>query len=436
MDNNLPGMRWREHMVARTMKVSLLLLATAIVPGSALAQGFALQNQNGAGTGNAYAGAAAAAEDASTVYFNPAGMAYLPSGQHLSGALTFLDRSLTFSDKGSDRLMVGPFAYPLGDNGGQAGGLALIPAAYWTMSLASGLHVGLGISPTFGNATEWSDTFVGRYQGVYSKITAINANPSIAWRANDVVSLGLGLSIVRFEADLRGMVPVAPLLPATADAKTRMSGSDTGYGYNLGAMFQLTPATRLGLTYRSKVDLQVEGHLEVPGMNLPAEVAIDLPDSASLALSHMTNDRLQLLGDFTWMGWSSIPAMVVKSPSSGAVLSNEPLNFKDSYRVGVGGQYKYDDTLRLRAGIAYDRSTVRNVADRTVRPPDASRTWLSIGLNHQFNKQTSIDVGYSHLFFDKASTDRANSNPSLSQVVRGSFDTAADILSVQLNHHY
>lgn len=415
-------------MVSRNIKISLLLAGSMAVAGGAFAQGFALQNQNGAGTGYAYAGAAAVAEDASTIYFNPAGMAYLPDGHHVSVALTLLDRSLKFNNNGSDRLS----SYPLGDNGGQAGGQALAPAGYWSMSVTPEWRVGLGVSPTFGSATEWSDTFIGRYQGVSSEIKAINANPSVAWRANDFFSLGLGLNVVKFEADLRGMVPVTALLPATVDAKTKLSGSDTGYGYNLGAMFQLAPATRLGLTYRSKIGLQVKGHLEAPGQSVPAEVSVELPDSASLAVSHMINERLQLLGDLTWTGWSSLPALVVKNQVSGAVLSNENIGFQDSYRLGLGVQYRYSDTLRLRAGIAYDQSAVHNAADRTVRLPDSDRTWLAFGFNHQLNKQTSVDAGYAHLFFDKAAIDRAK----LTQVVRGSFDASVDVFSVQLNRHY
>jgi long-chain fatty acid transport protein len=153
-------------------------------------------------------------------------------------------------------------------------------------------------------------------------------------------------------------------------------------------------------------------------------------------VSHLINERLQLLGDLTWTGWSSLPALVVKSQDSGTVKLNENLGFKDSYRLGLGVQYKYSDTLRLRAGIAYDQSAVHNAADRTVRLPDSDRTWLALGFNHQINKQTSVDAGYAHLFFDKAAIDRANSNPLLTQVVRGSFDASVDIFSAQLNHHY
>lgn len=402
------------------------------IAGSAVAAGFALQNQNGAGTGYAYAGAAAVAQDASTIYFNPAGMTYLAPRHHVSGALSLLVRSLKFNDTGSGTLL----GYPLGDNGGQAGGLAAIPAVYWTMPVTSALRLGLGVSPTFGNSTEWKNTFIGRYQGVFSEINAINFNPSIAWRVNDAISLGLGFNVVRFEADLRAMSPVTALLPARVDTRAKVTGDDIGFGYNLGAMFQLNQATRVGLTYRSTVNLKVDGHLGVLSSTLPASVSVELPNTASIAISHRVNDRLQLLGDLTWTGWSSISALMVRSRTSGSVLSNEPLGFKDSYRVGVGAQYQYSDTFRLQTGVAYDQSPVRNATDRTVRLPDSDRVWLSVGFNQKINERTSIDAGYAHIFFDKSEIDRATNNNPMLQVVRGSFNTSVHIISVQLNHRF
>jgi long-chain fatty acid transport protein len=129
----------------------LLLTGTMFLADGAVAAGFALQNQNGAGNGYAYAGAAAVAQDASTIYFNPAGMTYLAPGHHVSGAGNLLIRSLRFKDTGSNPFL----SYPWGDNGGQAGCLSVVPSFYWSMSLGSGsaFRLGLGVSPTFGDST-------------------------------------------------------------------------------------------------------------------------------------------------------------------------------------------------------------------------------------------------------------------------------------------
>ncbi len=411
-------------MKIKSLAFNVAVAAGAFAAGSASAAGFALQNQNGAGTGYAYAGSAAVAEDASTIYFNPAGMLYLSEGHHLTGALTVLDQSLEFSNKGT--------SYP-GTNGGDAGGGSLVPAGYWAMSLSKDIRVGVGISPTFGNATEWDDTFAGRIQGVYSEIKAININPSAAFKVNDIVSFGFGVNYVDFEADLRGIAPVAG-----AERKNMLAGDDSAWGWNAGALFQISSATRLGVMYRSSIDLDVEGDLSIAGLgSQPAKVAIELPESFSLALAHQVNDKLQLLADYTWTGWGSIPRLRVTSGASGALLTNEELGFKDSYRVGGGMQHQYTDELRLRAGVAYDQSPVRSAADRTVRLPDSDRTWLAFGMNYKLNKQTSIDAGYAHLFFDKEGIDRQTvpGVPAFGSV-RGTFDTSVNIFSVQLNHAF
>ena len=99
--------------------------------GTAAASGFQLQNQNAAGTSVAYAGAAAVAEDASTIFFNPAGMTYLPMGHSISLGATAIQRSVRFSDTGTTRMPVlnaagAPIGlHPVGDNGGNGGGLPL-----------------------------------------------------------------------------------------------------------------------------------------------------------------------------------------------------------------------------------------------------------------------------------------------------------------------
>jgi long-chain fatty acid transport protein len=438
-------------MKLRKLAVLVPLVASgAFVSGHAMAAGFALQNQNGAGTGYAYAGSAAVAEDASTIYFNPAGMTYLAEGHHVTGALTMLDRSLEFKDRGTNSLNI-PLAggllnagYPLGGDGGQAGGKSYVPALYWAMSITPELRIGLGVSPTFGNATEWDDDFMGRFQGSYSEIKAINVNPSVAWKMNDRVSLGFGVNVVKFEADLRGIVPEVEVimgLPPTVltdEGESKLTGKDTGYGWNAGAIFQVTPSTRLGITYRSAIDLKVKGKAEQPGSVTPAQVKIKLPDTASIALSQKVGDRLELLADYTWTGWSTIPSLRVTNRETGELLTDEHLGFKDSHRVGLGMQYQYTDALRLRAGVAYDQSPVRKATDRTVRLPDSDRTWLALGLNYKFTKQTSMDVGYAYLMFDEAKINRQTvlGTMETGQRVIGKFDTKVHILSVQLNHHF
>lgn len=202
----------------------LAVLIGLAVSGQAMAAGFAVQNQNGAGTATAFAGAAAVADDASTIYFNPAGMTYLPMGHSISVAGTLLHRSLKFDDRGSNAL--GPF--PLGDDGGEGGGLSLIPAGYYSYAINDRFRIGVGVSATFGNKTDYSTTFLGRFQGNYVDLKALNINPSVAWRVNDQLSIGAGISFVKLEGDIQQQLPVSPLLP---NARNRLEADDTAMGF-------------------------------------------------------------------------------------------------------------------------------------------------------------------------------------------------------------
>jgi len=422
------------HQHSRT----LLALALAALTPSAWAAGFALQNQNGSGNGNAYAGAAAAADDAGTIFFNPAGMTLLGEGHSISLGGTLLNRSLEFTNKGTTAVPT----FPLGTNGGDAGGTSVIPAGYWSMSLSPALRIGLGISPTFGNKTEYDSTFIGRFSGYYAELKQININPAVAYKLNEMVSLGFGVNYAMNEIEFRQKVPLGAATQGTATLK----GDDDAWGWNVGAMFQLTPTTRLGLAYRSKIKFDLEGDQTVTvdatgAVFAPATYAIkstlETPDSFSMALSQKLDDRWELLGDLTWTGWSSVKTLPVIRSSTGAQVNSLSYNFEDSWRVGIGANYILNDAWKLRVGTAYDKSPVKNDADRTMTLPDSDRTWLAFGARYTMSKETSLDVGYSHIFFKKASTARfVDLTGFPDQTVRGEFETSADQFSLQINHRF
>ena len=180
--------------------------------GVASASGFALQNQSGSANGNAFAGAAAAAEDASTIYFNPAGMTNLPKGHTIALSGTLLKRSINYKDNGTSTALNNG---NVGD-GGEAGGLGLLPHGYWSWSVAPDVWFGVGVGPTFGNKTEYDKNFIGRNAGFFTEIKQININPSLAIKVNDVLSLGLGVDISHAALRLKqGVPPRRPQSPAT-----------------------------------------------------------------------------------------------------------------------------------------------------------------------------------------------------------------------------
>lgn len=431
-------MRRQSRTLLKLAPLAPLVLA-ALAP-SVWASGFALQNQNGAGNGNAFAGAAAAAEDAGTIYFNPAGMTYLSEGHNVSLAATLLNRKLEFRDTGTTTLLP-----PLGSNGGDAGGLSVIPAGYWSMSLSPALRIGLGISPSFGNKTEYSNDFVGRFSGYYAHLKQTNINPAIAYRASDTVSVGFGLNYARNEIEFRQKLPV---VPPGAQGTAILEGDDGAWGWNVGAMFQVSPTTRIGASYRSNIKFHLTGNqaaaLDATGAGIaPLSYAIrstlETPDNFSMALNQKMGDRWEVLADLTWTGWSSIKSLPVSRSSDGAQVNSLSYNFRNTWRGGLGANFILADAWKLRFGVAYDQTPVQNDADRTMTLPDSDRTWLAVGARYALSKTTSLDVGYAHIFFKDASTARPVLNPTNGatlQTVRGNFDTSADQLSLQLNYRF
>ena len=376
--------------------------------------GFALIEQNASGLGNAYAGQAAVAADVSTIFFNPAGMTLLPDRQVvMAGHL--IKPQAEFSGSST----IG------GGDGGDAGGLAIVPNAYAAYRLTPDVHVGVGMFSPFGLKTEYDSTWAGRTQGVKSELKVINLNPAVAWKASETLSLGAGLNVQYAKATLTNM---------TGAGLLTVEGDNYSWGYNLGALWQMTGATRLGLSYRSEVDQTLEGTAEFavvpPGVNGPVEASVTLPDSASLSLSHKLNPRWDLLADVTWTGWSDFDELRIVR-TSGALLGVTPENWSDSYRYSVGANYRLNDKVMLRTGVAYDETPVSD-AFRTARIPDESRTWLAFGAQYHLSDKTVLDFGYAHLFVKDASINKTESGVTLT----GTYDASVDILSAQFTHNF
>ena len=181
--------------------VKSLRIVSALVLGigatGAHASGFQLLEQNASGLGNAYAGSAAVAENASTIFYNPAGMTKL-KGVNFSGGVNLIRPSFKFDNNGS----TGPGGMPLGsNNGGDAGSTGVVPNLYASWELTPQWFVGLGIGAPFGLMTEYDDDWVGRYHSRKFEIQSININPSIAYKVSDRLSLGAGLNWTYLDAE-------------------------------------------------------------------------------------------------------------------------------------------------------------------------------------------------------------------------------------------
>ena len=421
-----------------TMKKIFLSCMIFTTPLASQAAGFALIEQSGSGMGNAFAGGSAIAEDASTVYFNPAGMAHI-EGTQLVGALHLIKPSAELNNNGS----LSGGGRPLGGSGGDAGDLTFVPNIYFKTDLSEAIKLGIGVNAPFGLKTEYDNGWIGRFQALKSDVKTVNINPAIAFKLNDQLSLGFGVSAMWAQATLTRALNLG-----VADSDVHIKGEDWGYGYNLGAIYQATPDTRFGLAYRSKVDQHLEGEskssftrLNVQPNRTPnADVtaAITLPENFSISAFSRLNDTWDVMGDVTWTRWSRFKQLNIIRPN-GSVLASSSENWDDTLRYSVGVNYYYSDAIKLRAGLAYDEEAISDQF-RTARIPGNDRKWLSLGAGWKVTPSSNIDVGYSHLFISSAKIDDNQTvaivGPPGNGRLTGSYDGRVDLLSMQYTHNF
>jgi long-chain fatty acid transport protein len=420
--------------MARTgiRKTALSLAVAGAFAGGvsqAHASAFALIEQNASGMGNSYAGAAAAAEDASTIFYNPAGMSLLPSGMQVSAGLALINLSAKFSDSGSSA----PLGIAsLGGNGGDAGGLSAVPNLYFAMDLAKNWKFGVGVSVPFGLKTEYDPTWMGRFQAIKSDIKTLNVNPSVSYKLDDKMSFGFGLNYQQIDAELSRAVVIG----LNAETVATVKGKDNSSGFNAGAMFQPTPDTRLGVSYRSSIKYNVSGTVNVaavPALNGNSNVDIKMPDTFSIALNHRLDSKWTLLGDVTRTGWAKIKDLTIVT-SNGQPPDVTQENFKNTWRVGVGATYRYRDDWSMKMGLAFDQSPV-NDTDRTARLPDNNRLWLSFGGQYRLSKDGTLDFGYAHLFIKDAPINQ-NATAKNEGILVGTYKGSVDIFGAQYAYRF
>jgi len=422
------------------------------------ASGYALIDQNSSGMGNSFAGAAAVAEDASTIYFNPAGMSYLPDSQFVAAGQA-IKANVEFNN--NDSKTIGRLGTPTGLSGGNGGDPAdwkFLPNFYYAKAVTDSIHLGLGVNSPFGLETQYDSSWIGRYQALNSKLQTININPSVSFKANDRLSLGAGINIQYANTTLSNALDLGTicygkgnpatcsawgLTPQNSDGNVSIKGDDWGVGYNLGVIFRPIESTRIGVAYRSRINYTLKGNATFSNIATPltgyfpnSAVTADfvVPDSVSTSLVHQLNKQWDLLADATWTHWSLFKQLKVVA-TSGTVLNNQTENWQDTMRYSIGASYRYTEKLKFRVGSAYDQAPVKD-AYRTARIPDNNRIWMSVGANYKLTSSSSFDAGYTHIFINNAPINQGAVGTTVTGQLQGSYNSNIDVFSIQYTHTF
>jgi long-chain fatty acid transport protein len=291
-----------------------------------------------------------------------------------------------------------------GTNDGDMVPGTLIPFAFYAHPVNEQLALGFGVYAPFGSKTEYEDSFQGRNQGNYTEVRVVTAQPTVSYRFNEQWSVGAGITYNQVEGELRRQVPVATPL-GLSEVDSRVEGDDEAWGYNLGIIYQPVPETTLGLTYRSKVDFNLEGNftanspvLDQLGIGTVTDTAaLDLttPETVNFSLTQQMSDNLKLMFGASWARWSRFDQILVTGDERGQI-TNEQQNYSNAWAFSTGGEYQLTPTLALRAGVTLDFTPTQD-ATRSVRIPSDDRRIFSIGAGWSPTPDLTLDVAYSYL---------------------------------------
>jgi long-chain fatty acid transport protein len=399
--------------------MSRRLLIVSLLPATFLAApAYAsvpyLQEQSAKEVGRAFSGGAASADDASTIFFNPAGMTEL--GQvnvSLNAHFLFVDSAQ--SNTVSTRTIPGvPTAVPIsGNNGGNPFSQPIVvPTGYFSFRVnQSPVWLGLGISAPFGLKVKYADGFFGRYDSINSDLKTVDIQPSIAVRLNDHVSIGGGLDIQQIDVKLSNALPnVSPLLP---DGLANVKGDGMTLGWNVGVLAKLG-AWHFGASYRSRMKHDLNGSYQVSGLlgplaggnaTLAAAGHVTLPDSAAVSAMYGAGKRFRVMATGKWFNWSQFKQIEIDPLGAPASISVQ--NYKDAWSGALGLEYDVTPKLTLRTGTLYDTTPTQD-AYRTTRVPDGDRTWATAGATYRMTKNIEFNLSYAHIFVKSEPLNRVD----------------------------
>jgi len=444
------------NMFPRTCILSALALGVALAcASSAHAAAFQLKENSAKGLGRAFAGSGSAA-DASVIAINPGAMRLL-EGRQFQADLNVISFSAEFSGRAD--YVNGLTPIPGGD-GGDAGKVAPVPAAYFHLPFGAedNVHFGMSLHVPFGFGTKYDRDWMGRYNATKTDLQAIDLGFALSYDVTPYLSVGATVFVEHLSIELQSAVDFGSILtptglpgfvPGAHDGASTIKGSHNEVGFTLGGLFSFTDHTHLGVSYRGKVTHKIDDGdatftvpstaaallgVVAPGsfVNTNGRANVSLPAVATLSFSHAFNERWTVMADLSHTWWKTAFDAVTVRFDSAQPDNRLAFNYQNTLFGSIGAEYRLNDNVTLRGGIGYD-PTPTTYKDRDVRVPDNTRKLLGLGLSWTPSERAEYNFGYLHLFVNDSHVDTVNGTLNR---VRGRFDVNGDVFAASVNYKF
>lgn len=458
----------------RTTTAALAIALTVSLASPATAGGFAVREQSSSFLGMAFAGAAAGG-DLSSSYWNPAAFgtakpgitteshyAIITANTRISGEVDAVPSNAeshanipagappfltpAFIDGAIDQAFAGAAAgINQGANSTTIDRPAVVPASYGAYRITDKLVLGISINSPFGLSSEPDDVhYSGSTHGLSSSLLTFNAAPTLTYEVARGMHLAAGVQLQHASLNFKFLDPQnGPVEVDVAD--------EIGVGYTLGFLWRPSAGTSFGVGLRSKIEHDFDGVTTRRDLaESDTSAKLELPEIVTVSLSQAISPALRGHLTYEWTNWSRFDSTPVNGTSgldAVAAAINANLStfgvtatpqdraldgpWEDGHFVSGGLEYDYNPQLTLRTGLAWEKSPIQSPEARLLQVPDSDRIWLGFGATYHWSEMTSIDFGYTHIFFEDADISRASlAAPNL--VFNGQVQNSADIFAISL----
>jgi len=401
----------------------LALAGAAFGPVAAFGAGIELYEIATPDVGLGSAGYAARAQDASTLFKNPAGMNQLSTPQFQGGIqLTYGD--VKFSPNADTSARLGT------ENGGNGVGALPGMGGFYVHPIGEKVRVGLGTFSYFGLATTYDNDWIGRYYVQKSALIGVTLMPAASVQVTDWLSIGAGLNAMYGYFNTE--VAINNLEPSQGDGQLKLKDTTWGFGANAGILVEPRKGTRIGLTYLSPVKLDLEDRPSYSnlGPGLAAvlanpsklDIGMTVPQGVMLGAYHELTDKLALMADVGWQNWEQFGKVDVgvQSATSPSVTAN--LNYQNTWHAALGAQYQLSEKWQATGGFAYDSSAVSD-GNRTITLPMGEAWRIGAGVKWQMSEKINVGAAYEFLWAGDMPVDQG-SDTALRGRIAGSFANA------------
>lgn len=469
------------------LRRAVLAAAISTASSGSMAAGFYLQETSSSGLGRAFAAENTIGDNAAILARNPAGSALFDS-YTLSGGVTYVNPEIDAAGTVTYSTPAGSVAFQTEDD--DYASSAWVPNGYLAAPIDDCWSFGLAMYTDYGLETDFANDFLVTSIANKTELLTVNIAPSIAYDFNDQFSVGLAANFLYADATFKTTIPndfpladlVAPSLGFDPSGATilKLDGDDWDVSWTLGALWNITERTRLGVSYHAESDPELEGDVNsdlLPTTALPpalqpafpntfdnakGKLTLDLPDTLELGFYHRFNENWGLALGAMWTDWDDfqrLEAFIPEADLSDFVGSPGPFNplhikeenFESGWRYSIGGEYYPCEEVTWRIGYAYDEGAARDglnptdgaanalglpITWRTLSIPDTDRQWITFGGTYEFNKQLSVDGGFAYLWGDDETVQEFTTVPVPTYFDGGTTKIEAWLAGVSLNYEF